>query len=139
MQRVQHVQLFAGTRGRGRVFGFQRIQVSRNSTQERLHSLHRLHISLDGRQKMATRELRPGTRVRLKTRTMNGWQGEATIVQVRGNTAVALRDDFIIHEGASDWVYWYEGEVEAALHEWVVMRDQTPNPDHVAALPPTYH
>ncbi len=85
------------------------------------------------------RQLKRGTRVRLKTRAPDGWQSEATVVEVRATTVVALRDDHTAREGVCDWLYWQEGEVEAARHEWAVLRDQTPNPDHAAALPPTYH
>ena len=79
------------------------------------------------------RELRHGMRVRLKTRAPDGWQGEATVVEVLGNRIVALRDDYFA-EG--DWWSFHEGEVEALRHEWAILRDQEPNPCHEAALAP---
>ncbi len=86
---------------------------------------------------MLQNRLQPGTHVRLKTRPQDGWRAEGTIVEVRATTAVALMDDHSFHEG--DWYGWHEGEVEAPYYDWAIMRDQQPNPDHAAALPPTYH
>lgn len=83
------------------------------------------------------RRLRPGLRVRLKSRAQDGLGAEGTIVETRAATAVAIMDDHAIREG--DWYYAHEGEVEAPYHDWAVLRDQTPNPDHRAALPPTLH
>jgi hypothetical protein len=83
------------------------------------------------------RELKRGMRVRLRTRSRDGWRAEGTIVEVRGTTAVALMDDHILHEG--DWYDWPRGEVEAPLCDWAIMRDQESTPDHAAALPPVYH
>jgi hypothetical protein len=86
------------------------------------------------------RELRHGMRVRLRTRPANDWSARGTIVDVcpgRG-TAFALMDDHCCETWAGDWLYWHEGEVEAPLGDWVILKDQEPDPDHAAAMP-TYH
>lgn len=73
------------------------------------------------------RELRHGMRVRLRFRPADDWRAQGTIVHVRPTTAIALMDDFTVLGP-----YWQEGEVEAPLGDWVILRDQTPNPDHAA-------
>ena len=66
-------------------------------------------------------DLPPGTRVRARRASaMSGWKGTATIL----NTGIALKD------GRTDWL----GTIEACRHEWVVLRDQTPNPEHTEAV-----
>ncbi len=62
-----------------------------------------------------------GTRVRLKARTLSGWKGKATML--------AWGD--AIKDGHSDRL---TGEVTAAPHEWAVLRDQTPAPEHATLL-----
>ncbi len=68
-----------------------------------------------------TTNIKVGTRVRLKTRTISGWRGTATMLDF----------DRAIKDGSRDALY---GCVEACRHEWVIMRDQTPNPDHADAV-----
>jgi hypothetical protein len=63
----------------------------------------------------------PGTRVRLNVRTLSGWMGKGTML-MRG---LAIKDGYTDHRG---------GAVEGAPHEWVVLQDQTPNPEHAEAL-----
>ncbi len=53
---------------------------------------------------MIQNRLRPGTRVRLKTRRCDNWRdrwrSEGTIVEVRATTAVALMDDHPVWKAA---------------------------------------
>jgi hypothetical protein len=63
-----------------------------------------------------------GTRVRLKVRTMGGWRGTATILAEDGRA---------IKDGGTDP---FQDSVDAVPHQWVVMRDQTPNPEHEAVV-----
>lgn len=65
-----------------------------------------------------------GVRVRLRGRTICGWQGAAT----------SLGDGRAIKDGRTDLLW---GEAEACPHEWVILRDQTPNPEHAAAIAST--
>ena len=74
-----------------------------------------------------TADLPTGTRVRLKTRTMSGWRGKATILlPYQGK---AIKDGW-----TPDGTWSFDGYVEACRHEWAVLRDQTPNPEHATAL-----
>lgn len=72
---------------------------------------------------MSHRDLPIGTRVRLKAgvHTFSGWRGTATMLD--GGTA--------IKDGATDR---FGGLIDATREEWAVMRDQTPNPEHAAAV-----
>jgi hypothetical protein len=70
---------------------------------------------------MSRDDIPPGTRVRLKVRTIFGWRGTATMLFC----GKAIKDD-----GAD----WRTDTVDACLHEWAVLRDQTPNPGHAEAL-----
>lgn len=67
------------------------------------------------------RNIPSGTRVRLKVRAMSGWRGTATLLL--GRTA--------IKDGGTDP---HCDSIDACPHEWAVMRDQTPNPEHAPAL-----
>jgi hypothetical protein len=71
-----------------------------------------------------TQPLAAGTRVRLKTgaHTMFCWRGTATIIA--GRPGMAIKD------GHSDC----SGIIEACDYQWGVSRDQTPNPEHAAAV-----
>jgi hypothetical protein len=69
-----------------------------------------------------------GTRVRLKpgVRTISGRRGiTATMLYPNGGVGVAIKD------GGINPVL---DSVIAALYQWAVMRDQTPNPEHVEAI-----
>ena len=63
-----------------------------------------------------------GTRVRLKTRTIFGWQGCATLLEFGRPIRDGTRGDR------------YGDSVDACDHEWAVLRDQTPNPEHTEAV-----
>ena len=52
---------------------------------------------------------------------MCGWRGTATI----------LEDDRAIKDGSTDT---FGGTVDACRHEWAVMRNQAPNPEHEEAI-----
>jgi hypothetical protein len=75
------------------------------------------------------KQLERGMRVRLKVRTITGWKGTATIIDP--NIGEAIKDGFVV-KGSERWDNW-GGLVEAARHEWAVLRDQTPNPEHALA------
>ena len=65
------------------------------------------------------RNIPPFTRVRMRQgcRLMSGWHGKATMMP-HGR---ALKD------GETDPLH---GAADACGYEWVVLRDQTPNPEH---------
>jgi hypothetical protein len=83
--------------------------------------------------------LHPGTRIRLRTHPDGGWRAEGTIVEVGSRTAVALMDGYGANQDTFNLLEWHEGEMEAPHGDWAILRDQAPNEDHAAALPPTYH
>jgi hypothetical protein len=84
--------------------------------------------------------LQPGTRVRLRGKSPRDLHAIGTIVEMRRDTAVALMDTHSFPGndlGAA--IEATEGQIEAPFACWIRMRDQEPNPDHIAALPPTLH
>ena len=70
------------------------------------------------------RPIHPGTRVRLKVRTIGGWQGVGTVLRRVYDDCVELIPDKDLAEGKD----WHMARVICGRDEVARLRDQTPHP-----------